>query len=162
MNDAKKDVESYSAKTAQLWKVESHDLLLKYKKDKAGFREILHSVVGKGSGVLRNVKKDDFPSFAEYVRKNLSKIESGEYDIFSVESFSGKKPTSFISKICHIVNPKDYPIIWDENVRKVLKVGSSRKEWQNKLEEFKSKQKCKTNEELYKIDSNLWAQGTSL
>lgn len=162
MNDAKKDIESYSVKTAQLWKVESNELLLKYKNDKTGFREILHSVVGKGSGVLRNVKKDDFPSFAEYVRKNLSKIESGEYNIFSVERFSGKKPTSFISKICHIANPKDYPLIWDENVRKALKTGSSRKEWQNKLEEFKSKQKGKTDEELYKIDSNLWAQGASL
>ena len=162
MNDAKKDVESYNTKTAQLWKVESHKLLLKYKDDKAGFREILHSVVGKGSGVLRNIRKEDFPSFAEYVRKNLSKIGSGEFDIFSVENFSGKKPTSFISKICHIVNPKNYPIIWDENMRKILKVGSSRKEWQNKLEEFKSKQNGKKGEELYKIDSEFWSQGTSL
>ena len=162
MNDAKKDIESYSVKTAQLWKAESCNLLKKYKDDKAGFREILHSVVGKSSGVLRNIKKDDFASFAEYVRKNFSKIESGKFDIFSVENFSGKKPTSFVSKICHIVNPKDYPLIWDENVRKALQIGTRRKEWQSKVEEFKSKQIGKKGEELYKIDSELWSQGASL
>lgn len=90
MNDVEKSVKGYNTKKAQLWKIESANLISQYKGSKKDFEKVLHDVVGRGSGVLRNIKTEDFPTFAEYVRKNLSKIEDGSYDIFSVKEFSGK------------------------------------------------------------------------
>lgn len=160
MNDVEKSVKDYNTETATAWKIESAKLIDQYKDNKKDFEKILHDVVGRGSGVLRNIKTEDFPNFAEYVRKNLSKIEAGNFDIFSAEEFSGKKPTSFISKICHIVNPKAYPLIWDTNVRKALKIGESKKKWDEKISELQKQQKGKKTAELYEYDSKLWSEET--
>ena len=160
MNNVEKSVKDYNTKTAQLWKIESAKLIDQYKGNKKDFEKVLHDVVGRGSGVLRNIKTEDFPNFSEYVRSNLSKIEAGNFDIFSVKEFSGKKPTSFISKICHIVNPKDYPLIWDANVRKALKIGESKKKWDDIISELKQKQHGKKNEDIYLHDSELWSEET--
>lgn len=160
MNDVEKSVKDYNTETATTWKIESAKLIDQYKGNKKDFEKVLHDVVGRGSGVLRNIKTEDFPNFAEYVRSNLSKIEAGNFDIFSVKEFSGKKPTSFISKICHIVNPKDYPLIWDANVRKALKIGESKKKWDDIISELKQKQHGKKNEDIYLHDSELWSGET--
>ncbi len=160
MSDVEKSVKDYNTKTAQLWKIKSAKLIDQYKDNKKDFEKVLHDVVGRGSGVLRNIKTEDFPNFAEYVRKNLSKIEAGNFDIFSVKEFSGKKPTSFISKICHIVNPKAYPLIWDANVRKTLKIGESKTKWQEKISELTQQLTGKEKEEIYEYDSELWSEET--
>ena len=160
MNDVEKSVNDYNTENATTWKIESAKLIDQYKGNKKDFEKVLHDVVGRGSGVLRNIKTEDFPNFAEYVRKNLYKIEAGNFDIFSVKEFSGKKPTSFISKICHIVNPKDYPLIWDANVRKALKIGESKKKWDDIISELKQKQHGKKNEDIYLHDSELWSGET--
>lgn len=161
MNEVETSIKEYNIKTAQLWKIESRKLLIEYRNNKKNFEKILHDVVGKGNGVLRNIKTEDFPRFAEYVRDSLPKIEKGEYDIFVAKSFSGKTPISFISKICHIINPKDYPIIWDKNVRTILKTGESKKSWLTKFNEYKHKQANeKTFEKLYMIDSKIWSGDT--
>ena len=160
MSDVEKSVKDYNTETAKTWKIESAKLIDQYKDNKKDFEKILHDVVGRGSGVLRNIKTEDFPNFAEYVRKNLSKIEAGNFDIFSVKEFSGKKLKSFISKICHIVNPKDYPLIWDANVRKALKIGESKKKWDDIISELKQKQHGKKNEDIYLHDSELWSGET--
>lgn len=160
MSDVEKSVKVYNTETAKTWKIESAKLIDQYKGNKKDFEKVLHDVVGRGSGVLRNIKTEDFPNFAEYVRKNLSKIEAGNFDIFSVKEFSGKKPTSFISKICHIVNPKDYPLIWDTNVRKALKIGESKTKWQEKISELQKQQRGKKTAELYEYDSELWSGET--
>ena len=160
MNDVEKSVKDYNTKTAQLWKIESVKLISQYKGSKKDFEKVLHDVVGKGSGVLRNIKTEDFPNFSEYVRSNLSKIEAGKYDIFSVKEFSGKKPTSFISKICHIVNPQKYPLIWDTNVKKTLKIGESKTKWEEKISELTQQLTGKEKEEIYEYDSKLWSEET--
>ena len=126
--------------------------------------KMLGAIIGDIVGSVyefHNIKTKDFPNFSEYVRSNLSKIEDGKYDIFSVKEFSGKKPTSFISKICHIVNPKDYPLIWDANVKKALKIGESKTKWQEKISELQKQQKGKeSDEKLYLHDSELWSGET--
>ena len=160
MNDVEKSVKDYNTETATTWKIESAKLIDQYKGNKKDFEKVLHDVVGRGSGVLRNIKTEDFPNFAEYVRSNLSKIEAGNFDIFSVKEFSGKKPTSFISKICHIVNPKAYPLIWDTNVRKALKIGESKKKWDEKISELTQQLTGKEKEEIYEYDSKRWSEET--
>ena len=158
MSDVENDIKEYNIKTAQLWKIESEILLRRYRNSKKDFEKILHDVVGKGNGILRNVRTEDFSEFSEYVRSIFPKIEKGEYDIFSVKSFSGKTPTSFVSKVCHILNPKDYPIIWDENVKKNLKIGTSKKKWEDRVSQEKQNQTGKESiEALYMIDSEIWA-----
>ncbi len=160
MNDVEKSVKDYNTETATTWKIESAKLIDQYKDNKKDFEKILHDVVGRGSGVLRNIKTEDFPNFSEYVRKNLSKIKAGNFDFFSVKEFSGKKPTSFISKICHIVNPQKYPLIWDANVRKTLKIGESKTKWEEKISELTQQLTGKEKEEIYEYDSKLWSEET--
>ena len=140
----------------------SYELLNEYKTNKENFEVIVHDVVGKGGGgVLRAVS--DFPKFADYIYKQLPKIEKGSFDIFTEEKFKDKRATSFISKICHILNPRDYPIIYDNYNRKNLNVindDERHKKLNEIIKKYKKEQTGKESlEDLYMIDSKLWAKG---
>ena len=164
MTEIEDDIQQYMIGTAQRWKKESKRLLYKYRDNKKAFETVLNSVIGKGGGgVLRNIKKDMFPQFSEYVRKNISKIEKGEFDIFSVETFPDKQPVSFISKVCHIINPKAYPVIYDSYVKKALGIKYNKnlqENWYKRTNEIKQTQKGNESlEDLYRVDSEYWLQG---
>ncbi len=165
MSDIIKDIKKYNMETAQRWKIESRKLLLKYKNDKSGFEKILHYIVGTGGGgILRDVAVTYFPDFSNYIFENFPIIEKGLFDIFSVKSFPDKKPKSFVSKICHIINPKDYLVIYDNYIKDALKIKENKhlkENWDNAIYEFKKKQTgTESIKDLYAIDSELWAQGS--
>ena len=165
MTEIEDDIGKYMIETAQHWKIGSRLLLYRYRDDKHAFEKILIFVVGKGGGgVLRNVKKECFSQFSEYVQRNFSRIEKGEFDIFTVETFPEKQPISFISKICHIINPRDYPIIYDSYVKKALGIKDNKhlqQNWNRCVDEIKhtllGKETCK---ELYLVDSKYWLKGS--
>lgn len=164
MTEMENDIRNYMIETALHWKSGSRYLLYKYMNDKCTFEKILNSVVGKGGGgVLRNVKKEYFSQFSEYVQKNFRRIEKGEFDIFSVETFPDKQPISFISKICHIINPRNYPIIYDSYVKRALGIKDNKhlqENWNQCVDEIKHLQKgTESYEELYLVDSKYWLKG---
>lgn len=164
MSKIKEEINNYNMFVALHWKTESRKLIIKYEKDEKAFEEILHSVVGKGGGgVLRNISKERFPKFSKYILDNLSSIKKGTFDIFKVKKFPDKQPISFASKICHILNPKAYPLIYDSRVKRALKIGSGKKaeeKWNDELSEIKRKLTGKESvEDLYKLDFDYWIKG---
>lgn len=165
MSKIEEEINNYYMSVALHWKTESRKLMIKYEKDEKAFEEILHSVVGKGGGgVLRNISKDYFSKFSKYILDNLASIKNGTFDIFKVKKFPDKQPVSFASKICHILNPKAYPVIYDSRVRTALKIGSSKnteKKWNEKVSEIKSSLTGKESvEDLYNKDFDYWIKGS--
>lgn len=165
MSKTEKEINDYYKSVALHWKTESRKLMLKYEKDEKAFGIILHSVVGKGGGgVLRNISKECFPKFSKYTLDNLSSIKKGTFDIFKVKKFPDKQPISFASKICHILNPKAYPLIYDSRVKRALKIGSGKKaeeKWNYELSEIKRKLTGKESvEDLYNKDFDYWIKGS--
>ena len=166
MSKTEKEINDYYKSVALHWKTESRKLMLKYEKDEKAFEIILHSVVGKGGGgVLRNISKDYFSKFSKYILDNLASIKNGTFDIFKVETFPDKQPVSFASKICHILNPKAYPVIYDSRVRTAFKIGSGKnteKKWDEKISEIKSTLTGKESvEDLYNKDFDCWIEGSN-
>lgn len=164
MNKSEEEIQNYYKSVALNWKIESRTLMLKYEKDEKAFEEILHSVVGKGGGgVLRNISKDLFPKFSKYIFNNLSSIKDGNFDIFSVEKFPDKQPVSFVSKICHILNPRSYPLIFDSRVKRALGITGNnniKEKWNNKIAEIKIKHSDKkSDKEIYELDFSYWLKG---
>ena len=66
-------------------------------------------------------------------------------------------------EICHIINPKAYPLIFDRNVKKKLRISDSGKlneKWNQEID--KRKNILTNDEEIYKYDSELWYEGSIL
>lgn len=167
MTNVEKDIQEYNRKLSLIWKENSKKFLLKYKNDFNSFSEILRSLVGKGGGgVLRGIPKEYFPKFAEYILHKLPDIEAGKFNIFETESFPDKKPISYVSKVCHIINPQKYPVIYDTHTKICLKIDSSNlkkieEKWNKAMNEIVVENKDKTSDDdFYNIDSEIWASLT--
>ena len=144
-----------NSKYSLYWKLLSYKLLTKAK-DKTEFCEAV-LWCGKAGNVIRSVNKKSQSAFCEYVFTEKNEILKGTFDIFNCKSFNNKSPKSFVSKICHIMNPRMYPLIYDENVRKSLKIKKD-KEFKEKEEEYKKKVRFWSRKRIYRLDSKMWAE----
>lgn len=140
------------------WKKTSRELFLPvlHKLDD-DFKEAVKwcGVVGN---VSRTVKNEDFDRFVSYVFDNINHILNGSYDLRTVPAFSGSKPISWVSKICHILNPFAYPFIYDNILRKQLKISSIEEFWE-KLVDCRDEKYPLSREDLYERESYAWAYG---
>ena len=141
------------------WKVHAHTMLKEAKADKEAFCTVLENMVGKIGSVLRSVNINERQKFFSYIFENYGDICKGDFDIFGVKETLGlsKDPLSFTSKICHIVSPQHYPLIWDSKVRKQLNIGDSRKKFKKELEQAKENTKGFSDEQIYGRESEIWA-----
>lgn len=48
---------------------------------------------------------------------NLKNRMNGQLDIFVTPKYGTKTPYSFVSKTCHIINHRDYPVIYDSHTK---------------------------------------------
>lgn len=110
---------------------------------------------GNNGNVARTVDMEEVRKFAEVLFKHKKDICSGEYWGEKIEL--KRKPYSWISKICHIINPKMYPIIYDEYNKKTFGFNTFL-EYKRIVEELRNYSKNKSDEELYEIDAILWAK----
>ena len=91
----------------------------------------------------------------------------GVLDIFSVRTAAGlaNNPLSYITKICHIINPNAYPLIWDSRVRKNMGIYYRRGTgaWEEKFNRAREIVKAENidEEEAYTRESKLWAGETT-
>ena len=122
--------------------------------------EFIEAVVwcGRIGYVLRSVKKERRKTFSDWLYKKQQNIRNGSFSIFEEPFADGKNPISWISKICHIINPSCYPIIYDSHIRKIFKIkididfnyvsGVIKKEIEKD---------SLSDDEIYLRDSSLWA-----
>ena len=178
---AKKEMENmikeYSKEVSKRWKEETRKMLElahnAYKpaeegnQDEEAFMVAVSEMVGNRGSVARTVPKENLKVFADTILKNYPKIKEGKilkedvFDIFSVKYKEGnqeKNPLSYITKICHIINPKGCPLIWDSKVREALKI-KSKTQYKEVLINARNtvNEGNYSDEEIYDIESAIWA-----
>ena len=141
------------------WKVHAHTMLKEAKADKEAFCTVLENMVGKYGSVLRSVNINEKQKFFSYIFENYGDICKGDFDIFGVKETLrlSKDPLSFTSKICHIVSPQHYPLIWDSEVRKRLNIGQSHKKFNEAVAKAKGNTKGFSDRKIYERESEIWA-----
>ena len=90
------------------------------------------------------IKKIKFSDFVENLWNNKKKILSGEYTDWTKEGH----PHSYESKICFLINPKHYKIIFDSQNRESLgKSTYKAEEWQDIVNNYFEDNKGRSLEE---------------
>uniref|UniRef100_UPI0004940482 hypothetical protein n=1 Tax=Treponema pedis TaxID=409322 RepID=UPI0004940482 len=143
--------------------------------DKESFKSTV-KIIGLQWGVLRTVvkdygdenkeleeeasklKKEHFSSFAERLWNNRESILSGGYS----EWTNDNHPHSYESKICFLINPPAFKIIYDsQNKRALGKPNCKPSEWQNLVNDYFEDNKFTafSIEDYFLNDCNLWLKG---
>jgi hypothetical protein len=151
------------------------------KEDRDRFEEAI-KIIGKEWHVFR-IKGDYFEKFVNILWKNKEDIREGKYCLWSSNFFwidkNGKEkhPYSYESKICFLINPEHYKLIYDDNnktqLKKVkelkenIKDGITEKNWQEIVnayydielydKRFKGKNILSCHD-CFEIDCDLWAK----
>ena len=155
--------------------------------DKKGFKDVVQ-FIGIQWGVIRTVLSDDtancnecnqnpteeenqqeseviknmtFSDFVNNLWENKKKIHSGEYTDWTKKGH----PHSYESKICFLINPKHYKIIFDSQNRKSLgKSKCKAEEWQGIVNKYFEDNKIDSLsiDEIFLNDCNLWLKGKRL
>lgn len=155
--------------------------------DEKDFEDVVH-FIGIQWGVIRTVLSDDtakcnecnpnpteeenlqesdviknmtFSNFVDNLWKNKKKILSGEYTDWTKEGH----PHSYESKICFLINPNHYKIIFDSQNRKSLgKSTYKAKDWQGIVNKYFEDNKIDSLsiDEIFLNDCNLWLKGKKL
>ena len=136
------------------WKKTSHTLLTTAK-DFESFADAV-KWCGKVGNVTRTVSNKDFPDFVEYILDNKEDILNGNFELVNVKAFSGSKPVSWVSKICHILNPQKYPYIYDQFILKHFDITTA-EEYDNLNLSLRVFRRNTSNEDAYSVDSEVWA-----
>lgn len=151
-----------------MWKIQSYELIsfeLKGNDNKALIEAILWC--GERGHAIPRVPDEIQREIAEYIAEQIINpiIESEEIKVFKYKTKNGVKrkiaPNSWLLKVLHILDPKSYPLAFDQNTCMFLGVKDF-EGWKKKNEEFKEKYKfCLrrwSEEEIYKRDSIIWAK----
>lgn len=107
------------------------------------------------------IKKMTFKNFVDNLWKSKKKILSGEYTDWTKEG----QPHSYESKICFLINPKHYKVIFDSQNRKSLKKSKCKaEEWQDIVNKYFEDNKLDSLsiDEIFLNDCNLWLKGKKL
>lgn len=119
---------------AQEWKETSFNEITEAYREKDVDKMVsaLHKCASN-SGVVRTVPTEgkvtgSWHNLAQFIIESYDDISNGKFD-FTDNMVSNKirrgfgfnrYPRSFMSKLCHIINPFDYPMIWDSYVRNYI------------------------------------------
>lgn len=160
------------------WKEDSYKMLdsafkaykkAKIKKEKedakAAFALAVTKMIGGYGSVARTLSSKT--EFVKLILNNYENIQKGiiglindddKFNIFNLKKTLNlsKEPLSYITKICHIINPNGCPIIWDKNIRDALDI-KNKDAYKRYLINMRVFVKNKAREEIYNIDSDIWA-----
>lgn len=140
------------------------------KNDKGAFKKCVEQI-GKDWHVSRTVENEEKKEFREDLWKNKEAILSNKYE-WNKSQYSAY---SYESKICFLLNPVYYKLIYDERNKKALiefykSINDTRKvdkeTWQETVEHYYSKAlsfspKDETDiDGIFRKDFELWAKDT--
>ena len=141
------------------WKSLSKEILLTDDEEK--FAKAVHWC-GVGGNVTRTVYTGSYDAFVEYLLSIKEDILKGTFKLSTTQGFPdshGKlvAPVSWVSKIAHIINPNDYPLIYDSRVRAAIGITNT-EQYDAIITKLRPLVKERSEEELYKLDSYFWAK----
>lgn len=113
--------------------------------------------IGVTGSVKRTISETNLPDFANYIFESRREIYNGTFKLETLKKYSNKAPRSYASKICHILNPKQYPIIYDSKVREALEIKDNIKAFLAKMNDTKLRLGL-SRKHLYRYDSAEWAK----
>lgn len=133
------------------------------KNSKEVFRECVRQI-GIFWNVIRNIPKDQFDGFVEYLWKKREDIKNHNYN-FSNSEFEVKTHAySFESKVCFAINPEGYGLIYDSyNLSALKKLKGAYKDvdlenFDEKANEYiKNEIKPKKKKDYFEADYDLWS-----
>lgn len=158
------------------WKNESYNMLdsaynaykkAKIKKEKedakAAFALAITKMIGGYGSVARTLSsKTEFVKLIlnnyENIQKGIIGLNNDKFNIFNLKKTLNlsKEPLSYITKICHIINPNGCPLIWDFKIRDALGI-KNKKTYKDYLEKMRNFVEKYNREDIYNIDSTIWA-----
>lgn len=106
-------------------------------KDKESFKNAVIAM-GNTYGVLRTLPKEEKKrdAFFKDIWDNREKIKSGKYDW--TKEIEGRHFWSYLSKVCYLISPEKYKIIYDSNNKtslgKLYKKNWNPKKWQGNID----------------------------
>ena len=167
-------IQKANAELSLAWKKQSYDLIvcaLKNMNKAQAEKDLIRAIIWcgeKGHAFYRHSKKTD--SCAIVIKDWLLGLKDYNKVVFKeeVEFFvlKGIRYYSWISKICHILNPFDNPLCYDSRTRTYLKIsGNYTKQllddWFEGIDAFKELNKDSLKqldrEGKYMEDSKIWA-----
>lgn len=127
--------------------------------DKNSFEECVLNI-GKEWHVIRTVETNKQKKFINNLWENRDKIKNGTYNAWASSKY---KAYSYENKVCFLINPAHYKIIYDGNnrksLRKITNVSYFQKDWQKGVDDYYEKYHkgetriCK----IFEIDFDLWS-----
>lgn len=143
------------------WKKQSYSLLTSAE-TKDDFADAV-LWCGKNGHALRGLKLEERNKFVMDISEKLFGKTSTEIvfgKVFKNDGDMGnRKAYSWESKLCHILNPFDNPIIYDSKTRRFFRV-STKEAWNRKYQDFFGKYyaciKELSREAVYELDSTIW------
>ena len=109
--------------------------------------------------VIRTVKKNSQIKFTKHLWNNISDIQSGKYKGWEKSNFQAY---SFESKVCFLINPQCYKIIYDKNnieaIKRITQNRINQKNWQITVDKYyeKYQKDAKELDDFFRIDYELW------
>ena len=136
-------------------------------------------IIGKEWHVSRTLKKSELKEtkyrvFSKALWKNKDKIMNGDFKWNDSKNLNGFKAYSYASKICFLINPNSYEIIYDsQNTAELKRLNKekpftdkaiTKENWQEIVSlYYKQKNITDLNDEkIFKIDYDLWSKGAYL
>ena len=138
------------------WKKNSKRLFDELSNSLEDFRDAV-AWCGTNGNVSRTIETHAFNGYCEWLFKILSAIKDGSFELKNTPAFGGKVPLSWVSKICHIINPNRYPVIYDSFTRKAFHV-SALHSFQKVLDVLRNCANNLEEEQIYHKDSFIWAK----
>ena len=148
------DDKNSAVKMSLTWKKTSYEMLSGSINDKERFFDAV-MWCGRNSSVLRTVSEPYRREFSDWVFDITNTILEGDFHILDVPRFGKKRPKSWISKICHILNPWDYPLIYDTHVKTIMHLTDNN--WQSAIEKKRWNRSGITREDAYYRETMIWA-----
>ena len=139
------------------WKKTTKKLFEEAWNDKEAFSNVVIENVGRQAHVLRTLRKETREAFCTAIFENREKIKDGSFSLFSLDGMFENNMPSYISKICHIINPHAYPLIWDTHVMKELGINYNMNKWNEEVSKRKADVAFLSDEEIFKKESGIWA-----
>lgn len=152
--DFKNDFNIYAKLIYRKWLMEAieHD-------DYKSFRDCVLNL-GTEWHVIRTVEKDNQDDFCKNLWDNRKKIQNGTYSGWAESPYDAY---SYESKVCFLINPQYYKLIYDSNNRDAINEENCKPaNWQDVVDKYYEKYKkefLKSEKDvlkIFEIDYYLW------
>ena len=149
--DFKREINIYAKIIYREWLIEAIE-----NDDYESFKDCILNL-GTQWNVRRNLRKAKPDNFYKNLWDNRKNIQNGTYNWWT-------EAPSYKSKVCFLINPQYYKLIYDSRNRDALnKKNCKPANWQDVVDKYYEEHKLEKDvEKIFEIDYDLWIKGKQL